>query len=282
MSVIAVELIWSGNNGSFSSTDQGRVSLQLIEIYNVFVDSPTTDTPLTVAADPLVKQLNTAHSGNQFLRVSKVDPVRVSPIQFTTTVTYTTASGGGNPLNEPAIVSWRTIKEMGEIDEDINGKPLVTANGEKIKGITRPFSNLAAVIKKNVATFNQQNFSAYIDHVDTSGILGSQVGTAILDDVSADQVVGAFTYFQMTSVIIFREPIRTTAAKAWFARVLHEGYNVKNDDGNIVRATDENGEFESSPVRLKSDGKRETAADAAHYLEFELLPTANLTTAGIL
>lgn len=285
MSVTAVEKIWSGNNGSFVGNDDGTSSGQVVEVLNVFVDDPENDNPMTVRASTLVPQLHASHPGNIYLFVANVDPVRVSPILFTTTVTYKTLStaGDGNPLNEPAVISYRTIKEIGEIDEDIHGNPLVTANGEKIKGVTRPFSNLVAIVKKNVATFNRQNFDNYIDHIDNSGFLGSTPGTAVLDDVNADPFeFSGFTFYTMVSVVKFRKPVRTTAARAWWFRTLHEGFIVKNDSGELVLAKDENGELESSPVRLKPDGTRETSNTTGHYLEFETLPTVNLTTSGII
>ena len=286
MAVTAVEKIWSGHDGNFQVDNSGILNGTLVEVYNVFVDDPENDDALVVVSAPGIPRINQQWPTDFYFRAKLAVPKRVSPIQFVVTVTYRSIEitpGDPNPFNRPAVVRWATVKETGEIDEDIHGNPLVTANGEPIRGITRPFSNLAAVIERNIPNFNPQAFDGFIDRVDNSGILGSTPGTAVLDSVNADPVENDdFRYYKLVSTVLFRRPIRTTAARAWWYRTMHKGFEVREEPGGEPSHAITNGDLVSSPVRLKPDGTRETDDNVAHFLEFEILESVNLSASGII
>ena len=60
----------------------------------------------------------------------------------------------------------------------------------------------------------------------------------------------------------------TTDAKAWYARVRHEGFYERLADDSIVRAVDDNKEPTAKPVLLDADGVRVTEPANTVWLEF--------------
>jgi len=290
MAVTEVTKVWSGEAGSFSKElnfeDKGRADFA--EVYEVIVDDPENDNSHTVKSDSNVPQLG-EQLGSQFLWVTSVSANRESPIVFSITVGYASLQldpedPAANPLSQPAKVKWSTVKASGEIDEDFDGNVIATPNGEPVLGITRPFSDIKATITQPFSSFNPFSFYDFIDYVNSGSYLGFPAGTGKVDTVSADPnsfeiSETTVTYYDVTVEILFRNPIRTTPAKAWYNRRVLKGTKIDDGSGNIVHATDENGENVSSPVFLAEDGTEVTKENAV-WVEDKVLGSANFNAMG--
>jgi hypothetical protein len=143
------------------------------------------------------------------------------------------------------------------------------------------------------------SFSPYVQAryrraVNSDNFLGWPPGTAKLMKFSASNVFGETGgYWEITAQIRFRYPYRTTAEKAWYARVRHEGFYEKIDlsgpgaGTRIVRAVDGNKEPMTRKVLLASDGYRlpvpaEGEEQIANWLEFKLYDSLPFNALGLL
>jgi hypothetical protein len=288
MTITDVRKIWSGESASFSKeldfSDRGEADYA--EVYDC-ISSDGTDTVLDVRTASGIPQLG-EQKGSEFLWVTNVQVSRESPIYYRVAVSYKSFSVDpsdptSNPLLAPAKVKWKTVKTEGEIDEDVNGNPIVTTAGEPVRGITRPFSDIAAVITQAFSAFNPFTFYLYIDYVNSDFFLGFPPGTAKVETVDADpqqiEVGGSpLEYYNVTVEVIFRRPLRTTPDKAWFNRRVEKGNYVKNDGGDLVPAMIQ-GEQAPGPVFLDANGKQ-TNSDSAIWSEDEIFGRAAFSGMG--
>jgi hypothetical protein len=185
-----------------------------------------------------------------------------------------------SPLAAPPDIEWTDESSTEPIDQDADGEPIVTVNGEPINGVTIELPDPVLTVTRNFATWNPHVIHQYRMSVNSDTFAGFAAGTGRLVSASAkliiDQTFGS--YWRVTARIRFRYPYNTTAQKAWYARVRHEGFKIK-DGTDIVHADDDAGNKVVTPVLLASDGTHETDPASAHWLEFKRyfpLPYANL------
>lgn len=288
MAVTEVTRTWSSESGSFSkeltSSDLG--SADHVEIYDVIVDDAANDNAYTVKNDSSVVQVG-EQFGSTFLWCTNVAVTRESPLLFKAVVTYKSLPGDpseSNPLTQNAVVKWKTVKANGEIDEDADGVALATPNDEPVEGITRPFSDMAAELSQPFSSFSASSFYTFIDHVNSDSYLGWAPGTLKVDDITADpasfEVGGSVVeYYNVTVLILARNPIRTTAAKAWYNRRVLKGFLIEDGNGDIVHAKDANGENVTKPVYLATDGTQVTK-DNAVWVEDKVLASVAFSGMG--
>jgi len=136
------------------------------------------------------------------------------------------------------------------------------------------------VVTRNFATWNPHLIHQYRMSVNSDTFASFPAGTGRLVSAAAELVIDPTYggYWRVTARVRFRYPYNTTAQKAWYARVRHEGFLVKIGS-DIAHALDDDSNKVVTPVLLKSDGTRETVAASAHWLEFKRyfpLPYANL------
>jgi len=100
----------------------------------------------------------------------------------------------------------------------------------------------------------------------------------------AKQVLTDFAgYWQVSASVRFRYPYRTTADKAWYSRVRHEGFYVRPTAGGvIVRACDGYQRPVNKKILLKADGTRETDPNNAYWLEIKKLDSLPFSALGLL
>lgn len=227
----------------------------------------------------------------------QVSSRRVSPILTEVTCTYKGSAGedeaANNPLLQPAEIRFGTITSEEAIDEDVNGNPISTFNGEPIMGVTKPFSDLSIQIKKNIAAFAPLSFYGYIDRVNSDTFLTMPAGTLRIASIAADPVYTEdFAYWTVTVGIQARKPIRSTVDRAWWKRLRHEGYYVIDPDNTdqLVHAAKE-GQNVRSPVPIKynpddlsdaDNGKEETDTEVGHWIEFEIFEQVSFSSMGII
>lgn len=189
-----------------------------------------------------------------------------------------------SPLNKIPEPVWEDVGSDAAIDSDWDGNPVVTANGEAIHGVTMEIADQVVTIKRNYALFSPWITHQYRHSTNSDSFYNYAAGTARLVGFSATpQKFTAATYWEVVARVQFRFPFRTTPAKAWYARVLHQGLMVKGADGKITRAIDPKTKNETAvPVLLKADGTKETNAANAVWLEFKRYNSLPYSVLGLL
>ncbi len=291
----AVNEQWSGDDASISSSSDGTGSASITRKFSVVVTNVGGIVKsINVLADVRIPKQNDPYPLSKWFRCSNVSATRTSPITFDVTASYETetADPEESPLNEPAEVSFSSTSTDGPVDEDIDGNPIVTVNGEPISGVTMPFVDLKANVSKNIAAFNPLSVYIFGNAVNSTTFMGFPAGVVRCSSITAKlNNVDAFTYWTMSVEFEFRRPINTTNQKAWYKRIRHEGFKIKIDnpragdtgqpDYLYPHAPDDSGKPVTKPVMLKPDGTRETDPEIGHWLEWPVHKTENLNNMGL-
>ena len=236
-----------------------------------------------VSADNGCPRIGQGHPQLSYARLVDRQITKVTPIYGKIVCKYSAevGTGGGgsgetNPLYLPTVKTWSTNSSEEAIDEDINGKPIATFTGEPLNGVKETFYDLTLTCKKNFAYFDPLVFYDVVGHVNSQPFVGFPAGTVLMIDVNVQDVVGNdFTYVEIASTFQMRKPLRTTAARAWWKRLKHEGFYRFAAAGDKaagikpVPCLDANKEPVTQPVFLKDDGTQETDLTIGHWLEFE-------------
>lgn len=225
---------------------------------------------------------------------------RISPIYWIATFDYSgelSAIDGENkenPLFAPPRIDWDDVESEEEIDEDWDGNPIQTVNGEPMEGIKTPIPDQTVTIRRNMLLFNSYVQARYRRAVNSDSFLGWPPGTARLIKFSASNVTTKDqAYWEITAQIQFRYPYRTVPERAWYARARHEGYYERIDltgpglGSRIVRAVDGNKEPVTKPVLLDANGYRIPASEpgqavTAYWLEFKRFDSLPFNALGLL
>lgn len=321
--IISVDLMWSKLGGDFGATDKFRRFTGAINsAYQVFTTPNAT--VLDVLQAPGIPSAGSSYSSDfPFVYAEQARPERISPVYWVVHVAYSgevnfaTDDGGEgqnnrplSPLLTPATLDWDDVEVELEIDEDYDGNPIVTANGEPINGVRRLFADQTVTIRKNMLLFNPFVQARYRQSVNSDPFLGWPPGTAKMQKFQATSVrsseVQGGGYWQVTAQIQFRYPYRTTPEKAWYARVRHEGYykrvglGAPNPDFpgtqyppyKVIRAT-RAGEPTAKPVMLNVFGWEIEPTDQpdpntapppiqANWLEIKLYEPLSYNALGLL
>ena len=280
--------MWSRQNGTAESPDGRQRILTMQRAFTVtLAASDPLETVYQSAGLPLVGHL---YPGTFAIDCKSLTPERVSPIMAIVTANYSGEAGPADlvssPIDLPYSIEWGGSTTDEAIDEDWNGKPIVTKNNEPIEGLTERLTDDTVTIERAFLNVNRYALRAYRRATNSDTFLGWPPGTArIMDDnARAVFVGGVIKYWHVRVVIQFREPFRTTADKAWYKRVRHEGILVRDtagDDPHI--AWDKKTKTPvTKPVLLKEDGTEETNPDNAHWLLFQTLNSLPFNALGLI
>jgi len=236
-----------------------------------------------------------------FVYCDGVNTQRISPIFWIAIYDYTGELAPledgttDNPLLAPPRLNWDDIETEEEIDEDWDGNPIQTVNGEPIVGVTTPIPDQTLTVQRNVLLFNSYVQARYRRAVNSDLFAGWAPGTARLTKFAAVNVTTKEqAYWEVTAQFQFRFPYRTTAEKAWYSRRRHEGYYERiqlpgpgNTGTKIVRAVDGNKEPVTKPVLLDAQGFRIQTDEpgqpvVANWLEFKKFDTLPFNALGLL
>mgnify|MGYP000899865688 CR=1 FL=1 len=285
MTISSVTQMWSRNSGSSQISDDRKTRSVAFRAGYQVVHTADTTTAEVLAASGLPKPGDVLAGTSLF--VKRITPNQVSPILTLVDVEWggeigPSGSTSDSPVNKAPEFVWSDVETDEPTDEDIDGNPIVTANNEPIDGVTMKIADQVLSVKRNFATLDLFAISQYRHSVNSDSFLGWPAGTARLTSFSARNVIDTSTgYWEVSAKIQFRRGIRTTDDKAWYKRVRHEGFYVKNGDGQIVRAVDANKQPTQRPVLLKSDGTQETVAANAVWLEFPVYTELPYNTLGL-
>lgn len=280
MSVIDVTKMWSKSGGSFAADkfDPFSQKFSMTAGYQVLTDPDTDVTAVVNAAD--LPQLGEQHPSGYEAYVSSVVPTCVSPIFWMVVVGYE-----GETVDATVDVEWTDVTTTEPIDRDINGRAIVTANGEQVDGLSMDVTDQVVVIRRKFATLDTASIRQYRRATNSDTFLGWPPGTARLVAFSAKN---QFTYgaineaWDVTARVQFREPFaNTTPAQAWFKRWRHEGLLVR-DGSWIFRATDSFGQEKTKPVLLKANGTEETDPDNAVFIHTQVYGSLPYSALGLI
>lgn len=280
--------MWSLQSGDAESPDGKTRTVSMQRAFTVTLAA--TDPLETVYLASGLPLVNDVYPGSLFVICRALKPQRLSPILAQVVANYSGEIGPGDitssPVSNDTVITWRNATTDEAIDQDFDGKPIVTVNDEPIDGITERISDQIATIDKNFASINMYAIRAYLRAVNSDTYLGWPPGTARLMDYQATNVItdGVAGFWKVSATMQFREPYNTTAAKAWYKRVRHEGYLVRDTAGDEPHiAWDEKTKTPvTKPILLKADGTRETDSDLAHWLEFKTLGSLPFAALGLL
>lgn len=282
-------------DGSWSSTGEpGSGQSELTRKFTATIDPGTRMTE--VLADLRVPQFGGGYPNAPSFACSAVDTNQTSPILVEIKARYTRRSvigGGGQgdqgPTFAPATVRYNGIKTVEPIDEDINGDPIATVNREPIPGVSRPFTDTAITVTKNLATFNGFNIAAFVDRVNSAAFMGWPAGTLKIDDIQAQQVLGNEdfpSYWEASVTMIGRVPIYTDNDKAWWVRVAHKGYLSKKIVDGVIQPRASEATIEgvkvTRPVYLSvENGTQLDPMDPVEWIEFEVHQSVDFNNLNI-
>lgn len=291
MTILDVQQGYSKNTGGWSVAENGSVTGQFSELWQVTHTYDATE--VEILSDSRLPQYGDPKTGTTIPAIAgrivqKGIVFTLVQIDYAKTIevneSQTNVDWNQSPLSAPAQISWTDETNTEPIDQDINGAPICTVNGEAFKGVTAEIPDPVVTIVRNYASWNPHVTHQYRRSVNSDTFLNFAAGTARLVSAQADLVIDQTfgAYWRVTARVRFRYPYNTTASKTWYARVLHEGFKVKI--GPTVQearqnAGDNSGPLVSTPVLLKSDGTRETSPANAVWLEFQRyysLPYASL------
>jgi len=230
-------------------------------------DPPET-AAIVVRQAPGIPRRGDKHPGDPFAFVRRIVPESLGKGQILWRVTaeYYTPGGGGagdstNPLDQPADVSWGFEQISQQVDEDLDGKPVV--NSAKVKFMTQPeisFARPVLSISRNEARFDSAlaaEFCGGRGAVNSDPFYGWPKGTVRVRNISAQsQRAGDFAFDRVTYELIFD-------SEGWLLRPLDIGLHELKE-GKLVPimvGDNETGRYPTSEaVGLNSDG---TARDPA-------------------
>lgn len=303
--IVEYSLMWSKPTTSASASDNFRkYQINLQRAYQCVTSPDETESGVYNGTDLQGNQLPKlgARFGLDypFAYADNISIERPSPILWIVTVDYTGELGPGdsnnenNPLFAPPRIDWDDVESEQEIDEDFDGNPIQTINGEPIEGVKALIPDQTVSIKRNMLLFNPYVQARYRRAVNSDIFLGWPPGTAKLMKLSASNVPNdQGGYWEVSAQIQFRYPYRTTPEKAWYGRIRHEGYYERVElsgpgaGTKVVRAVDSNKEPVTKPVLLDGSGFRIPGVEpgeiqTAHWLEFKLYDSLPYSALGLL
>jgi hypothetical protein len=230
---INVQETWESQQGSIQADETGiSGETRLIRVFTWTSALPISST-VEVLIAPSTPKINDPHPTLFFARVRNVTVTQEGPSYGKINVEYDVASAGtgpgdGDPTLQPPELRWSSVQTEEPIDEDINGQPITTPNGEAIFGLTETVYDLQLSISRNILTFSPEVTYLFQNKVNSEPFLGFPPGVVLCSNISATNVIdGSFNYVRFNVEFLFRAPLRTIPLRAWWKRVLCEGTQAR-------------------------------------------------------
>jgi hypothetical protein len=230
---IDVRETWESQQSSMQADETGLGGdTKIARVFTWVSTSPISSTVEVLIATGTPK-INDPHPLIFTARVRNVTVSQEGPSYGKINVEYdlgalTTGPGDGDPTLQEPELRWSSVQTEEPIDEDINGNPIETPNGEAIFGLTETVYDLQLSISRNVLSFSPEITYLFQNKVNSEPFLGFPPGVALCSNVSATRVFdGSFNYFRLSVEFLFRAPLRTIPLRAWWKRVLMEGTQVR-------------------------------------------------------
>lgn len=244
-----------------------------------------SETILDVLTSTDLPQVPSLHPTIPFLRQSGLGVRRLSPVHYEVTANYG-AQGNGkpntNPLDEVAQVEFDAIVSEEEFDTDINGDAMVMVTGEAFNPRIRvPVYDNVIRVTRNLPPnkVDPNTISAYRNSVNNDNWYGLPPGTVRITMFKAQSISDdEQTYWRVSAEFqIRRGAPRTTDDKAWYKRVLAEGYMA------CFAAGQKPFRFGGAKVLHKvSDGTYISNKANAEWYEFQVFESKSFNDLGLI
>lgn len=281
MAVIEVTKMWSKNDGGVSSSDGKTFKFTEAESYQVVVEPNTTK--LEILSHEDIPKVGQFVLGAPFITVKDVQCKQMTPIFWIVDTKLSGEVGSNDPKSSPIdntpVIRRRSVESEAEIDIDYDGNVIATNNNEPIYGVKKKIYDLEISVTRNFLFVNDQIALQYLDSVNSDVFFGFAPGQVKMTSYSYEDVFAQIRYFKVTGTFLARTPYNTTAQKAWYARLRHEGFYEKVGS-DIIHAVDKNNDKVNKPVLLKEDGTRETDSANAFFKEFKRYGTLPYNALG--
>ena len=286
-----------GDSSVTTQDDKGYLTFTAQRSFTIVLDvAESSDDSVSVRqacqSQGLLPIEGQSHPNSSILFCESVDVKRDSPIYYLAVAKYksdkidpSSDDEDGEPIDFTTKISWKVSKTNEPVDEDYNGAALLNSGtNEPIKGLTRKVADIVAVLEKNFVAFNPVAIRQYLFTTNSDTFLGFPPGEGFVEDIVADPVIqNEFTYHRVRAEVHFRTPYRTTSEKAWYKRVIHEGYKeliFGNFVDEVVPADNGHGGDTTTPVLLAENGERlEDGADP-HWQEWQLYGQTTFSDMG--
>jgi hypothetical protein len=284
----SVQEEWQGQSTGVSIESDGiKGTSDVTRVFNLvpsFSNATTVDA-LAAAGLPL---RNSAHPQNPALRARRFNASQIGPQYFQVTVGYEALTTDPNdpaqsPLAQPAVISFSSVTQEVEIDEDRDGNPIQTINGEPLVGVTRPFTDLVITVSRNLPTFNPVSISTYMNKVNSATWYGFPAGTVRIMDIQAqNQFSEDFEYWAVTvSFQVRRGYGQILDAEAWDHRCAHQGYIVKSGGNKIHALTSDNLPV-AQPVMISRTTGAQLPDGVGAYINFPVMDEIDFNQLNLL
>lgn len=281
MAVGTAEKMWSTINDNLSSEDMITYNANVRESWSVAHDASDLDSAsardaiklasgvpkIGDAVDPSLSQIRCVSKDHEV-----VGPT-LSYIHCNFRGEFGPAGATDSPMNMRPKYEWTNVNSKEAVDEDIYGRPLVNAAGDRVHGLSEDAIDWVCEIEKNFLTVNLPAIHQFLRSVNSDPFRTNAglwaAGLARLRkfkpvEVFDKNVIGG-GYFKVYATIMFRYPYRVPAAQAWWKRWRNEGWRYLTADGRKVNVLDDNDDKTNEPVLLKPNGQREPNPNNANW-----------------
>lgn len=263
---MAIDQITFPNNGQASGSEtQNNTQFVRTEtlVAEITSNAPQTDNTNLIQAESGFFA-GGPHPFIPFMWATRVRTIKKTPILYELTADYATrGKQGQSPLDEPPVISFDFAINEEVIDVDYLGKPMIFKTGEQPDPPTRDTVYDQIIrCQRNIsfAQWNPDLVSTYAGKTNQDTFLWFPPGTARITEPprATSKQFDDFEYWEVTMGVQIRRgiPGLYDDSKAWYKRVLAQGYYVNNahtdKNSNIVafteRARDKSGVPVTRPV----------------------------------
>jgi hypothetical protein len=280
---------WQGDQTGVTVSDNGNQgTTDVTRVFTAVADQAGYRTIDALLA-PGVPRKNDPYPTNFALRARRFSVVNEGPLYFIITVSYTANVSdpndeSQNPLSMPAEIEFSDVTQEVEIDEALevnpprplvgDGYPIETINGEPIRGVTQPFTDLTFTIQRNLPTFDPSSISEYTNKVNSTPFLGCPAGTVRIMGIKANSVFSEdFAYWNVSITFQVRRgrgPVPDE--RAWWFRTAHQGYMVRTTSNGPIDVVKTPGKVTTpQPVMIDLATGIQLPAGEGAFIEFRVL-----------
>lgn len=279
---------WTGGSAGSESEEDGTTGRSDVQRTFNCVPLFAGATALDALGAPGLPLLGSPHPQTLIMRARRKSVTQAGPQYFTVTVGYEALTNDPNdpsqsPLARPPVISYTSVTQEVEIDEDRDGNPIQTVNGEPLVGVTRPFTDLVITVQRNLPTFNPVSISTFMNKINSTTWYGFPAGTVRITDIQATSVFSEdFAYWDATvSFQVRRGYGQVVDAEAWSHRCAHQGYVVVIGGQKKHALTSDNLTV-SQPVMISKTTGAQLADGVGEYINFPVLDEIDFNQLNLL
>jgi hypothetical protein len=291
------------------SLEQARASRELrddTEGYDVIVDWPVFARFAVLAAAP---SIGSEHPDFPALRLREKSADPIGPVHYRLTLRWDDALAIDNdevsvhPLDRPVEISGGSFKSVEQVENDINGQPILnTADEPPDPPVTDTIHDARIRLVWNSQANAPLLQRTYANRVNSDAWQGAAPGQVLIDEFvysfererfgePPDDII--VEYWRIAIEVIYREGIPPQShdgtggpGRAWWKRFINKGYREKigtDAAGKPVyrEIVDEDGQPVREPVLLDASGTKLNAGDPAVFIEIARHKPAAFSGLGI-